>query len=182
MNYTGFSDDELVSFAKQGNSESFNELVNRYLKKILTTATGILRNEQDAEDAAQEIFTLAWARIRLFRSESKFSTWLYQVARNYCIDIKRSKKRQPVETVLPPEDEAENGRGKTPLQHLTFKESEGKIKGVLRHLTKRQQKIVALKEDDATIKEIANKLRCSLATVKRDLLKIKEVLETKLEQ
>lgn len=176
MDYCGFTDDQLVAFAQKGTADAFGELTNRYLSRIFTTAFRIIKDRQEAEDAAQEIFTLAWAKIRLFGFRSKFSTWLYRIAHNYCIDISRSKKRQPTQGILPPEDEAKNDTIKTPVDELQIKEGEKAVKKILRRLSKRQRQIVKLRQKDKTIKEITIELGYSLATVKRDLVEIKTIL------
>jgi RNA polymerase sigma-70 factor (ECF subfamily) len=176
MDYGRFSDEELVAFAQQGSADAFGELTRRHLKKIFTTAFKIIENYQEAEDATQEIFTLAWSRIRLFRAEARFTTWLYRLAHNYCIDIKRAKKRRPEVEALPPEDETKNGRTRTPLEELFNKESQEKVNNILKDLTERQRKIIELRQDDLTLKQIADELGCSLATVKREIQGIKGLL------
>ncbi|HSC35389.1 MAG TPA: sigma-70 family RNA polymerase sigma factor, partial [Thermodesulfobacteriota bacterium] len=81
--YKELRDEELVEiFVEEGDEKAFSEIVDRYADRIYKTALRIMRNPSDAEDVLQEVFLILATKAGTFRSESKFSTWLYMVALN----------------------------------------------------------------------------------------------------
>ena len=72
----------LIERIRNGERELFYELIRPYERRVYAAAFAILRNEADAEDAAQEAVLKAFRNIKQFRSEAKFSTWLIQIAIN----------------------------------------------------------------------------------------------------
>jgi len=82
-----------------GDAGAFSYLVARYKDLTFAIAIRILENQQDAEEAVQDAFVQAFRKIRSFRSESRFSTWLYRIVVNQSLTKARKKKR-----VLPYED------------------------------------------------------------------------------
>lgn len=86
-------------FLRTGDEEAFEILVRRYQEKIFRLAASILGRgaDSEAEDATQEVFIVVLRRLRTFRRESAFSTWLYRVARNQIIDYRRRAARCPSE-------------------------------------------------------------------------------------
>ena len=81
-----------------GSKLAFQELTSRYIDKIWRISYRVVRNRQDAEDVAQEVFTTVWNQREQWRAgEAKFSTWLYRVAVNRSIDLCRKRKGVNVE-------------------------------------------------------------------------------------
>lgn len=99
MSYLGEDDDfEIVNRVKAGNVDAFGDLVTRYQKMIFSFCYRMLLNTADAEDAAQDSFIKAFRSIKTFKGESKFSTWLYKIATNTCLDKLRVKwKQEPID-------------------------------------------------------------------------------------
>lgn len=87
-------DEALLAKIAEGDKASYSLLVKRYLPKIWRLALSILKNEEEAEDAAQEVFLSLWQSVKNWDPEgtAKFSTWIYRVSFNKCIDIKRRRK------------------------------------------------------------------------------------------
>lgn len=92
------ADEELLIGIMSGSEKAYNMLANRYARKIWRLAVSILKDEQEAEDAVQDVFLSLTQNLEKWdpNGSAKFSTWIYRVAFNKCIDIKR--KRKPTES------------------------------------------------------------------------------------
>jgi len=77
---------------KQGDTNVFSHVVNKYQQMVFTIALRILEEREEAEDAAQEIFVKCFRSLKKFNGQSAFSTWLYKIAVNHAIDVLRGKK------------------------------------------------------------------------------------------
>ncbi len=87
-------DVQLARLAAESDQSAFEQLVVRYQKPIYNLALRMAGNEQDALDLAQEAFLRAWRGLPFFKFESSFSTWIYRLTSNVCIDFLRRKKRE----------------------------------------------------------------------------------------
>jgi RNA polymerase sigma-70 factor (ECF subfamily) len=85
---------ELIDQLKKGNESAFKTMVNSWQDLVYNTAIGLVQNEMDAEDVAQEVFVKAWESIEGFKGESKLSTWLYRITVTKSLDFLRSRKRK----------------------------------------------------------------------------------------
>jgi len=88
-------DAQLVADALGGNEAAFARLVDRYGQPILSLCIASTLEREEARDLAQEIFLLAWRNLGRFRGESAFSTWLFALARNACVDASRRRAARP---------------------------------------------------------------------------------------
>jgi len=86
-------DDVLIEKIKNGNDHAFRILVEKYRNHIFYTVYGVLRNEKDAEDAAQEVFLKIYTSLPQFEGNG-FKTWITRIAVNHAIDIKRKQVRR----------------------------------------------------------------------------------------
>jgi RNA polymerase sigma-70 factor, ECF subfamily len=89
-------DRELVRRAQHGDKEAFEGLVARHQGRVFAVAGGILRNREDVEDIAQQVFLKAYFSLRRFDQRSAFSTWLYKITVNECWDLLRKRKVRPL--------------------------------------------------------------------------------------
>lgn len=90
------TDEELVAeYLKTQNVAYFDKLYERYSGKIFAKCISLLKYESVAEDAMQEIFMKILLNLSKFSGKSKFSTWIYSITYNFCIDIIRRKKKDP---------------------------------------------------------------------------------------
>src|SRR6202163_4125247 len=92
-----FNEAALLRRVLAGEYDLFYELVRPYERRVYAAALAILRNEQDAEDAAQEAMLKAFANIRQFRAEARFSTWLIQITVNEALMRRRRERTVPME-------------------------------------------------------------------------------------
>lgn len=85
---------ELISLLRKKDREAFKTIVETWQSMVYNTALGILQNEEDAEDTAQEVFIQVYESVSSFKEESKFSTWLYRITISKSMDHIRKKKRK----------------------------------------------------------------------------------------
>ncbi|MDZ7379822.1 MAG: sigma-70 family RNA polymerase sigma factor, partial [candidate division KSB1 bacterium] len=80
------SDSELVELARKGNKEAFRELFERYQRKVMAIALGMVNNPEDAMEIVQDTFVRAYENLEGFKGESSFYTWLFRITVNRAID------------------------------------------------------------------------------------------------
>jgi len=87
-------DAEVIEQIRTGQKEAFENIVVRYNRRIYAVAYRYVKNSEEAADITQEIFIRVWEKLDSFRGESKFSTWLYQLAGNHCKNRLKALKRR----------------------------------------------------------------------------------------
>lgn len=103
-------DTETIHRVLRGDAAAFRFLVERYQNMVFTIAYKVIRNREDAEDAAQEVFVKCFRSLGSYDYRSQFSTWLYRVAYNHAIDTyKKKRNKMPVSEVT----DRVNARGVT---------------------------------------------------------------------
>ena len=115
----GTREQDLIASVQRGQHELFYELVRPYERRVYAAALAILRNEQDAEDAAQEAMLKAFANIRQFRAEARFSTWLIQITVNEALMRRRRERTVVMEGI---EDRRDEESGYTPRDFADWRE------------------------------------------------------------
>ncbi|MBC7266954.1 MAG: sigma-70 family RNA polymerase sigma factor [Coriobacteriia bacterium] len=101
MDRTGANrESDLVARAQAGDERAFEDLVRAHADAVYGHALRFFGDPSAAEDATQEVFIKVYRSIGLFDGRSAFSTWLFRVTRNVCLDIARSRKHMPVPTDL----------------------------------------------------------------------------------
>jgi RNA polymerase sigma-70 factor (ECF subfamily) len=106
------TDNELIARTRAGEQHAFAELIDRYKTRIYHTTLRILGNREDAEEAGQDTFLRAYRGLENFREEATFSTWIYRICVNTCLNLLESRKRFKVQKI-------EN----TPAEELPYSES-----------------------------------------------------------
>lgn len=153
----------------------FKILYDRYAGKIFSKALTMLGDEEIAEDATQEIFTKIFLNLGKFNGKSKFSTWVYSVTYNFCIDyIRKNKKSKNLfakEIDNPPDLEASSDVSDAEL--LTMEVS--RLKRVLENLPDADRSILLMKyQDDMSIRDISSIINKNESAVKMRLKRAKE--------
>lgn len=100
LRYERLSDPILVKRAKDGDARALEALCERHAPRVEKLAAHLLRDREDARDAAQESLAKLCVRIRQFRGESQFSTWLHRLVVNTCRDVAERKRARPWEELL----------------------------------------------------------------------------------
>lgn len=91
---TTLNDDELISLIIKGQKpEYFEQLYRKYHSKVLDKCYGMLKNREQAEEFTEDIFSKVFEKLASFSHRSSFSSWLYSVTYNHCIDYLRNKKK-----------------------------------------------------------------------------------------
>ncbi len=96
MDMTELSDIEYIHRIRQGDTNAFVYLVRRYQRMIFSLVVKMVGNEAEAEDITQEIFIKVYQSLSKFREDSKFSTWIYRVACNFCFSYLRKSRESVV--------------------------------------------------------------------------------------
>ncbi len=90
-------DPEVLKRAQRGDEEAFSQIVSEHQNLVYTVALRILANPDDALDAAQDVFLRVWKSLPKFQGRSEFTTWLYRITANICLDyIKKRRKEKKV--------------------------------------------------------------------------------------
>lgn len=180
-----WSDEELVARSISGDNESFNELILRWERPIYALAYRTIGREEDARDVCQETFLRAFRALPRFRSEAKFSSWLYRIALNLCRDWIRRERRTPV--VQPPEDLdlmelAAAAEPSESIEDLVARKDVSRVvERAMAQLPEEQRTAIVLKEyHGLTFQEIADLQGCPLSTVKTRLYQGLAVLRREL--
>ena len=184
------SDALLVERTLDKDVAAFEELVARYQNKIVAYASRMLNDHDEAEDVAQEAFIKAYRSLDSFRGASSFSTWLYRITTNLCIDRARARKRRPQQaySLDEPFDKDEAGGGRE-LPDSTFEPSKSVERDELRQqvrLTvaempeKLRQVLVMCDIQGMAYENIANVLGCPIGTVKSRLFHARADLARRL--
>ena len=174
-----------VAESQKGDALAFNRLVLKWERPVFNLALRMLQNEDEAADATQEVFLLAFKNIRQFRQEARFSTWLYRIAANHCITHLRQR---PIETQVSLDDHQTETAidSMMPVREshekdLLLEERRERVTRALGKLPPEQRIVVELKFfQDLTFEEIALIARTPLSTVKTRLYKGLETLKVHL--
>ena len=167
------TDRELVEQAKRGDQGAFEQLVLDNQNKVYTLALRLVNDRTAAEDLAQEAFVRAWQGLASFQGGSSFSTWVYRLATNLCIDyLRRQRRRERVEPVVSLDD-ADSGwaepadRDSDPQLVLERSERGRALARGLAKLPDWQRQVLVLRElSGLSYQEISSALDIDLGTVK----------------
>lgn len=182
-------DAALMLRVKQGDATAFATLVEKYKQPVMNLAWRTLRDETEAEDLAQNVFVQAWKSAERYQAKAKFSTWLFTIARNLCLNEIRRRTRHPAESL----DQTREDDGEQPLLQVEDKrlaaapdellrgELEHKVDEALRALPENQRLALALcRQDELSYEEIAEVLGCSLSATKSLIHRARETLKARL--
>ena len=138
----------VIQAVLDGDTARFEELVHAYEKGIYNLCLRMLGDEQDALDASQDAFFKAYRALSGFRGESRFSSWLYRLASNVCLDMLR---RRPAASDVPLSEEDEFDRlfrdtRPTPQQELERKELRETVAVALSQMTPESRQVIVLRD------------------------------------
>jgi RNA polymerase sigma-70 factor (ECF subfamily) len=158
-------DREAIEAAQGGDREAFDRLVERYQRDVYRLCYRYVNDHHDASDLAQEAFLKAYKAISRFRGDSAFSTWIYRIAVNTCLNFRAARK-------LPSEPLADDvpDRGRGVVARLEHEELSEQVRQAVSRLPEKQRATLILKiYHDLTHEEVAAILGSSVGTVKANL-------------
>lgn len=187
------SDKQLVAKFKSGDLDAYKQLYQRYHKRLISVAIGILNNPEDAEDTVQNAFIKAHRNIGSFKGNSSFYTWIYRIVFNLCIDLSRKayKKRESGTDNPANLDIMSRASGQNPNKYIgningpetAFKNKNiaDRISVALEDLSPEHRAAVILREVDGfSYKQISEVLGCSKGTVMSRLHSARKYLQENL--
>jgi RNA polymerase sigma-70 factor (ECF subfamily) len=183
-------DTRLLVAAKSGQSIAFGELFTRYKRRIFHVVQRITRNHEDAEDAVQETFQLAFVHLRDFKGDARFSTWLSRIAINVAL-MKLRKKARKVEVSIDDQPESDKASfqdvvadsAPNPEQDCLRQERSRIVREALAELRPNARRVLELYElEGRSMKEIAASMGISVAAVKARIFHARPKMRRELDQ
>ena len=180
------ADFKLIDQAIEGNEKAYAELMNRHWKSVHYALLKMVKNDEDAQDLTIEAFTKAFKSLPNFKKDFPFYTWLFNIARNGCVDFIRKNKIETISIGIDDTICVENGDtvifeikdDKLNPQEETIKNQKIAVIRVMDKLLPRKyQKLVNMRYfEEFSHKEIAERLEVSMGTVKVQLRRARELL------
>lgn len=180
-------EERLAGMARLGDQRAFGELVDLYKDKIYHLAYRMLSNRHEAEDIVQETFLRVYLHLDRYDAAHKFSTWIYRIGTNLCID--RLRKRRPsysLDAELSATDGADGyamiaSEGRTPESELLLTETQQTVRRAIEQLPDKYKPIVILRYmQDLSLQEIGDILGLPVTTVKTRVHRGREFLRNKI--
>lgn len=177
-------DYQLVELAKNGCQQSYTKLLNRHQSSIFHMMLRMTNDREDAYDLTMEAFGKAFTRMGSYVPNYAFSTWLYKIAVNNCIDFVRKKRLTFLSIDETMDDEGQQDYSSTlrsyslnPEEVIIRDQKIMLMRSVLDHLSEKYRVMIELRYfQELSYEEIANKLGIPLGTVKAQLFRAKELL------
>jgi RNA polymerase sigma-70 factor (ECF subfamily) len=182
------ADPILVARSQNGDLAAFDTLVTRHRGRVYGQILGMVRNEADAWDLAQDTFLKAWKALPRFEGQAAFSTWIYRIAHNTTLDWLRSRKiegtsefNEAVEShVAAGATTTPHGEGR-PDDRLAQSELGHRIHHALAAISPEHRAVILLREvEGRSYEEIAELVGCSLGTVMSRLFYARKNLQSLL--
>jgi RNA polymerase sigma-70 factor (ECF subfamily) len=181
-------DAELMLRVKRGDEAAFAALVERYQQPVFNLIYRSLPDATEAEDLAQAVFVQVFKSAARYQPTARFSTWLFTIARNLCLNELRRRSRHPAEPLEPAESTDDHPprqypdrQTAGPVESLLRGELERKTEEAIRDLPENQRTALLLcQQDELAYEEIAAVLGCSLAATKSLIHRARETLKARL--
>lgn len=178
----------LISKAKEGDKKAFEEIISLYEKKVFSTIYYMVKNENEVEDIAQEVFVKIYRNLKNFKEESSLYTWIYRITINVCIDELKKKKNvvyidEKIETADGEMEMQLEDTAKGPEHLAEDEELKRKITNCIRKLPIDQRTMIILRDIKGfTYMEIAEMTKINLGTVKSKINRARTALKQILEE
>lgn len=180
-------DDILIEEALKGGQQAFKELMERHQNSVFHIVLRIVRDRELASDLVQDTFMKAFSSLKSYRSEYRFSTWLYKIAANTSIDHLRKKRIKALSLDNP--INTQDGQVTIevpdythhPEREMVRREQAVTIEDAIMALPEKyRQVIVARHQEDKSYEEIASEIGVPVGTVKARIFRARELLKKRL--
>jgi RNA polymerase sigma factor (sigma-70 family) len=181
---TKISDGQLIDAVIRGDQAAYRSLIDRYQKYVFTIAYNILKNREEAEEAAQDVFIKVYKTLRGFERKSKFSTWLYTIAYRTALDYQK-KKRYHTRSIDSEESylQIEDTISKNPDQSMHQADLKEKLKAAIQQLKPADASVITLFYlHEKSVQEVAQIMDLTVSNVKTKLHRLREALRQQLEK
>ena len=178
----------LIERILSGDQEAFAILVEQHQKQVYNLCLRMVSNSADAEDLAQEAFVKAWKGLRFYKFESSFSTWLYRLTSNVCIDFLRRQKRRTAVSLTSPEEADSTEFDVTDLQPgpeelAIHRDDQRAVSKAMSQLDEEHRLVLTLRVvEELSYEQIADVLGVKTGTVKSRLARARNRLRNILVQ
>ena len=167
-------EEQLIRRAQQGDNGAFEELLLLHQKKVYNLCLRMSANPDDALDLSQEAFLRAWRSLGQYQFEASFSTWLFRLTSNICIDFLRRKKRRQETSLTESYDDSDEGAELSvpdaqpgPEQQAMTNETKIELARAMEQLSPEHREILQLRViEDLQYEQIADILGVRVGTVK----------------
>ncbi len=182
-------DATLMLRVKRGDRMAFEELVDKYKQPVMNLVFRTVRDLTESEDVTQHVFLQVFKSAHRYEVSAKFSTWLFTIARNLCLNELRRRSRHPADSLDEPSfdhddhpaPQVEDVRTVTPPEALLHGELEEKIDQALAELPENQRTAILLcRQEELSYEDIAKVLGCSLSATKSLIHRGRQTLKEKL--
>lgn len=182
-------DAALMLRVKRGDLPAFEELVEKYKQPVINVITRTLRDQTEAEDLAQNVFVQVYKSAHRYQVTAKFSTWLFTIARNLCLNEIRRRSRHPADSLDTSQSDNEDLPARqfedvntfSPRENVLHGELEQKVQAALDELPEKQRTAIVLcRQDELSYEDISEVLGCSLSATKSLIHRARETLKEKL--
>lgn len=182
-------DADLMLRVKRGDMRAFTELVEKYKQPVINIIYRTLRDATEAEDLAQNVFVQVHKSAHRYKVSAKFSTWLFTIARNLCLNEIRRRSRHPAQSLdetfdddeSHPIRQVEDARILSAPENILQSELQEKISSALARLPENQRTAILLcQQEELSYEEIAEVLGCSLSATKSLIHRAREALKEQL--
>ena len=176
-------DAEVIRCILDGDKEAFSKLQNKYKYIVSAIVRKVIRDEDDVDDLTQEIFIKAYRAISTFNFDYAFSSWLYKIASNACIDFLRKKRYYTVSLSRPMDPnnpdyifEVEDTNSLPDIELIKSEKAEV-VEAAIAALPEKYRTIINLRHsEELDYAEIAERLKLPLGTVKVNLFRARKML------
>lgn len=176
-------DIKLMMAFKEGILTAFESLLEKHKKPVLNYVYRFINDKTEAEDITQEVFLRVYKARETYKPEAKFSTWLYRIATNLCIDYKRKLKSDALGYLKTDSDLKANTSPDLTDANVEQKQTEEIVRTSLSSLQETQQAALTLKVyENKSYGEIAQILSCSLKAVESLIFRARQNLKEKLKK
>lgn len=172
------NDNEVIDlYLETQSQEYFSILYSRYSSKVYSRCLSLLKNEATAADASQDIFMKIFLNLAKFNQKSRFSTWVYSITYNYCIDYIRRKKKE--KTVLTDEDQQIEDIQEEVGDKELFEIELDRIKEIMDKIPAEDKAVLTMKyQEGLSIKDIGIVINKSESATKMKLKRAKHKVRT----